>query len=196
MESRVTQPFVALTATLAVAAIGLSGCGNDGATAADGPTSVPVATTTPASPTTATSAPLSRFEDRAPVQALRRWAVLMEHAVNRRDTSLHSLAPVATPSGITLLRRVFASDLRHGYTWPGPQPFTPTRVTVSGKTATVSLCLELSGWSQDRRHGRAIHKRAVSPGVFTMVRRGSAWKLDDAATGSFSCSHVKVSESR
>lgn len=194
MGSRVTRHRLALVATVVVAGSALSACGSTPA-----PTSTPtpgVATTSASPEPTATATPLSAFEDRAPVQAMRRWAVLLERSINHRNASLSSLAPVATPSGIRFFRQAYADDLAHGYRWPGPQPFTPTRVTISGKSASVSACVELGGWSVDRKTGKQVHKRSVSPAVFTLVRQGSSWKIDNAATGIFSCKHVKVREVR
>lgn len=192
MGSRVTRLRLAPIATVVVAGSVLSGCGSTPA-----PASTP---TVPAAPTSTspmpTATPLSAFEDRAPVKVMRRWGVLVEQSINRRNATLSSLAPVTTRRGMAVFRTVFADDLAHGYRWPGPQPFTPTRVTVSGGTATVSACLELSGWSIDRRTGKQVHKRSVSPGVFVLVERGTSWKIDNAATGTFSCAKVKVREVR
>lgn len=185
-----------MVATAVVAGSVLSACGSTPDPVGT-PTPTVATTATSASPTpTATTAPLSPFESRAQVEVMRRWAALMERAINRREASLSSLAPVATPQGIGVFRNVYADDLAHGYRWPGPQPFTPTKVTVAGTAASVSACLELSGWSVDRHSGKRVRKRSASAGVFTFVRHGGTWKIDNAAPGAFSCAKVKVREIR
>lgn len=192
MGSRVARHRRALVAAVAVAGSVVSACGSSPA---------PVSTPTPTVATTSASrrpdvelTPLSRFETRPQVQVMRRWALLLELSVNRRDASLKALAPVATPNGIAVLRRAYADDLAHGYRWPGPQPFTPTKVTVSGRTASVRACLEMGGWSIDRHTGKRVRKRSIAAGMFTLVKQGDAWRIDDATSAAFSCAGVKVTE--
>jgi hypothetical protein len=174
--------------------LGLAGCGSaDPAT--KGPVSESPSSSTP-SPTEASSTPtptqrpLSRYEDKAPVKVMRSWAVAYGKAINADDRSLGALAPYSTRAGLKLFPRLGAEDF--GTYFPGPQPFTPLRVKVSGGTAVVSSCLWSDGWGQDRRTKLPARKRNIVPADLVFKKQAGRWKLDTVNAGRNSCSQVPV----
>lgn len=176
--------------------LGVSACGDGGDPAASG-SPTPTTSTAPAtsaSPTKKPKPPLSPFEDRAPVKALRRWAVLVPKAVDRGQRDLALARSTMTPHGLRLARSAETDDLAHHYYLPGPQPFTPVRVEVSGDRADVSTCYLNYGWSEDRRTHRPVHHRQVVSAVMVMKRVGRSWRWDGPQTGVADCKHVKIPE--
>ena len=177
----------------------LCGCGGTDARAADEPTptrSPTTVATRPPTTVTPTPTPASPFEDRAPVKALRAWAVGEARAVNARDRSLSQVAAVTTSHGLDQTRTFAADDIAHGYLLPGPHPFTPVSVQLSGRVAKVNSCLLLRGWSLRPRTKAPVRKREVVAAVFEMHKVGSAWKLDRYYAGSADCAGVRLQEVR
>lgn len=76
------------------------------------------ATPTPSPGPTTTEKPLSRFEDRPQVEAMRKWAVRAGKAVNNGDRAMESTSAWATPSGASAASAAYQDDLENGYTWP------------------------------------------------------------------------------
>jgi hypothetical protein len=191
----------ALAGVLAAVALVASGCGGSDAKADPKP-SASESTTTSATPTptpTPTEEPLSPFEDRPEVKALRAYFVAVARAVNDRDRDLSSIAAFATPAGVEATRSPVAGDIEHGYLWPGPEPFTPVAVRSRKGKATVSTCLVTVGWSVHRKTGKPVFKpkeRKVGSVHFDLVRSQGTWKVDGIVFGTGDCASVKITEVR
>lgn len=179
-------------------ALGATACGGGGdPKTTDDPTQT-ATTSLSATPTptpTPTVEPLSPFEDRPEVKALRAYFVAVGRAVNARDRDLSSIAAFVTPAGLAATRPAVAGDIEHGYLWPGPEPFTPVAVRSRKGKATVSTCLLTVGWSVDRKTGKQVFKpkeRKIGSVLFDMVRSRGAWKVDKVVFATGDCSSVKV----
>ncbi|GAB4011419.1 hypothetical protein GCM10028772_33670 [Nocardioides ultimimeridianus] len=178
-----------MVATAVVAGSVLSACGS---------TPDPVGTPTPAVATTSatlqptvTATPLSPFEDRAPVQAVRTLLALQARAVNRHATSSPGMAKVLTPAGSRLLAPAVRSDF--GLRYPGPIPFTPTKVTVAGKNAQVLGCMVGHGFAVSPKTGKPAGRRTVYPIRISLVSAHSTWKVDSLFSDpTTKCRNVKV----
>lgn len=180
-------------AVLLVLALGVAACGSDDPKATDDPTPTSTSTPTPTPSPTPTAAPLSAFEDRAPVKAARAFTFVVAQAVNDHERSLASITPLATANGLKIAKQYFTKDdLDHGYQLPGPQPFTPVSVQTHGGVAKLSICLQNQGWSVDPKTGKAVHKRKVSAAVFEMRKAGGAWQFDNYYAGTADCAGVTV----
>jgi hypothetical protein len=194
MGSRLTRTSGALAAVLLALTPVLVACGGNGEPEAE---PSPTEETTSASPTsspspTKTGQPLSEFEDRAPVKAARKWAALLGRGVNKGDDSMRTVAPWATPSGVDVSARFPAEDLENGNRWPGPQPFTPVRVSSKSGKARVVTCLQTKGWSVDPKTDEKVRARKIEPAVIELVRAGKRWKVAALYSGSADCQGVKV----
>ena len=188
-----------LGAVLLAVALSASACGGSKADATDEPSTTTSAspsvtpTPTPTASPTPTAEPLSPFEGKAPVQAARAFTAATARAVNDRDRSLAAVVPLTTAQGLSQTRDYYAKDdLAHGYLQPGPEPFTPVSVKVSGAIAKLNLCLQTQGWSRDRKTGKPVGRRTVEPMVFEMRKVGGAWKFDRYYTGTADCGGVTV----
>jgi hypothetical protein len=192
-----------LGALLVVLGLAVSACGGSKADAADEPTrsvstsAAPTPTPTP-SPTP-TAEPLSPFEGRPQVQALRAYFEAVGKAVNAGDKTLSSVAPLATAAGLDSTRGSVRGDLEHGYRWPGPEPFTPTAVRSSHGSATVSTCMLSTGWSVDAKTGKTVggpKVRSVKPILVNMKKSAGRWKVDAVLLGTGDCASVAIKEVR
>jgi hypothetical protein len=197
---RRTEWLAALVLGLALA-LGPSACGGgsdpkstedptQAASVSQTPTPTPTSTPTP------TEAPLSAFEDKPAVVALRAWAVAEATTVNARQRSMASLTGLTTARGLGLTKSFAADDIAHGYRLPGPHPFTPVAVQVHGALAKVSTCFLLRGWSLYPKTQKQVRKRAVVPAVFEMRKVAGTWKLDNYYSGTADCAGVDVREVR
>lgn len=192
MGSGVARTSGVLVAVLLALSPVLVACGGDEEPEAE-PTPSESTTSATSSPSpTKTEEPLSEFEDEAPVKAVRKWATAVGQAVNERQRTMESVGAWATPSGVDVSRRVYASDLDAGYEWPGPQPFTPVRVSTDGGSATMVGCFLSSGWSRDPKSGKRVAKREVDAFRFELARRGKRWKVSDISNAPADCSGVEV----
>jgi hypothetical protein len=188
---------------LLVLAVGVSACGGGGdprttgdptATASSSSTT-PTPTPTPTPTAAPTAEPLSPFEDRPEVKALRAYFVALGRAINARDRDLGSMAAFATPAGVEATRSPVAGDIEHGYLWPGPEPFTPVAVRSKKGKATVSVCIVTIGWSVYRKTGRPVFKpkeRKVGSVIFDLVRSRGSWKVDGFVFDDGNCASVKI----
>jgi hypothetical protein len=192
MGSRLTRTSGALAAVLMALSPVLVACGGDEEPEAEPSPTEETTSATPSPSPTKTEEPLSEFEDEAPVKAARKWAALLGRGVNKGDDSMRTVAPWATPSGVDVSARFPAEDLENGYRWPGPQPFTPVRVSSKSGKATVLTCLQTKGWSVDPQTDEKVRSRKVEPAVIELVRRGQRWKVDGLYSGSADCQGVKV----
>jgi hypothetical protein len=192
----------ALAAVLVAVALVVSACGGGDADASDKPSPTSPTTSATPSPTptpTPTEAPLSPFEDRPQVKALRAFFAAVGQAVNAGDRSLSTVAPLATPAGLESTHGSVVGDLEHGYHWPGPEPFTPTAVRSAHGSATVSTCMLSTGWSVDPATGKPVggnKARSVKPIVIDMKKAGGRWKVDAVLLGAGDCGSVDIKEVR
>lgn len=186
------------TALLLATGFGLAvaGCGGSAPKAEDPPsasptssTPTPTASATTPSPTP-TVRPLSRFEGKPPVKALRTWAKAYGRAVNDKNRSLSTLVPLSTADGMKRFPRNASDDF--GTYFPGPLPFTPVRVRVAGSTSVVTSCLWVQGWGQDPGTKLPVKKRAIGPADLVLKKVAGRWKVDQLLTGSNDCSQVSV----
>ncbi|HET6166187.1 MAG TPA: hypothetical protein VFE07_05120 [Marmoricola sp.] len=181
-------------AILLALALGAGACGgsDDPKTTTDDPTSSTSVTPTPTPTPTPTAAPLSPFEDKAPVKALRTWFTAAAKAVNDRERSYASVVPLVTSQGMSLTKTYTRDDMEHGYLLPGPEPFTPVSVRVRSGVAAISGCLLNRGWSVDRKTGKPVRKREVVAAVFEMRKVAGTWKFDRYYAGTADCAGVRV----
>jgi hypothetical protein len=192
----------ALAAVLVAVALAVSACGGGDADATDKPSPTPTTTSAAPTPTptaSPTEAPLSAFEDRPQVKALRAFFAAVGQAVNAGDRSLSTVAPLATAAGLESTHGSVAGDLEHGYHWPGPEPFTPTAVRSARGSATVSTCMLSTGWSVDPATGKTVggnKARSVKPIVIDLKKAGGRWKVDAVLLGTGDCGSVDIKEVR
>jgi hypothetical protein len=184
------------------AALGLvvTACGGGGdPKTTDRPSETATTSESPTPTPTPTVAPLSPFEDRPEVKALRAYFDALARAVNARDRDLGSITAFATPAGVEASRSPVAGDIEHGYRWPGPEPFTPLAVRKKKGKATVSTCLVTVGWSVHRKTGKPVYKpkeRRVGSVLFHLVRSRGHWKVDGIVFGTGDCASVRIKEVR
>lgn len=162
--------------------------GAQGTTAAPSATPTPTETQTP-SPTP-TTRPLSRFEDEPPVIAARKWGAAVSRALNKRQADLADAKRYMTRAGQERFPEYASVDM--GLYFPGPQPFTPTAVTVHGRQATIELCWWSYGFAQDRESRLPTQKRGIEPGRLTLKKQKGRWLVDDLVMQDGDCSRVPV----
>lgn len=185
-----------LPALLVVLGLVVSACGGSKADANDDPTtSAPTsATPTPTPTPSPTAEPLSPFEGKAPVKALRNWAAAATQDVNarHRDFPLARRFEVDTDKVRNDVSTTWHEDFDKYF--PGPLPFTPIAVSGSGGRATITTCAVASGFSLTRPGGKPAEKHRVIPVVFTMARQQGSWLLAGIVAGTADCSGVKIQE--
>lgn len=186
-----------LAASLAGA---LGGCSGGSTAAAGTPTSTLVSSAVPstsspaptATPTpTETLPPLSKYEGLAPVKTMRAWAAALAKDVNAGDKAAPRAAKLSVASMASTNQYIVKDDagVRH---YPGPFPFTPTKVTVSGAKATVLACWWSSGWGLSKVTKRPDEPRQLQPTKMTLVKRQGRWLMETAFVDKFNCAGVKV----
>ena len=187
-----------LGAVLVVLALTASACGGDDADASDKPsesnTSSATPTPTPVATPTPTEAPLSPFEDRPQVQALRSWADAAARDVNarQRDFPTARQFQVDTDKVRSDVSVSWREDFDKYY--PGPLPFTPIAVAGSKGESRVTTCVLSQGFSLKKQGGPPAEKREVIPVVFTMAKEGGAWRLAGIVGGTADCDGVQIEE--
>jgi hypothetical protein len=156
--------------------------------------SSPAASPEPAvTPTPAQTAqvPTSPFEDRAQVQVARQWAMLVALSINDQETDLGAAGRLMTAHGRDVLPPLFTHE--YGRSYPGPVPFTPTKIAVEGDRAAVALCLVSAGFS--RAAGTTdTDARRVDAARLTFVRTGGEWQVDELQSRTGSCADVTVED--
>lgn len=150
-------------------------------------TSPPSTTTTTATPT---APPLSPFEDKASVVALRAWALAVAQSTTANDKAMKAVVPLATAAGLADSKIASESDM--GLVYPGPLPFTPTTVTESGSIANIKACVQAGGWGLDPKTKLPTGSRSIIAADFGLKLTGGAWKLNSVVEGSHSCAKVVV----
>jgi hypothetical protein len=150
----------------------------------------PAESETPTPSPSPTTQPLSRFEGEPPVVAARAWAAAIGRSINKRQRDLATAKRLMTPAGQERFPRYAAEDF--GLYYPGPQPFTPTEVTVHGKQAAIELCWWSQGFAQERKTKLPARKRSIDPARLVLKKKSGRWLVDDLAAGSGSCSSVPV----
>lgn len=198
-----TRAHRALTAVVLGAAV-LTTAACSGGSASAGPeperarTPVTSPSTHPSSPAPSettpspspTARPLSRFEGAAPVKATRTLAAALGRAVNQRQRDIRLARPFLTAHGARVVPGYMAED--YGRYYPGPNPFTPTSVTVHGRRASVTVCWQGGGWAQKRASGLPAEKRDVFHGTIYLRKQQGRWKVDDMLYSPGSCAGVRV----
>jgi hypothetical protein len=144
----------------------------------------------PSEPSVPPTPPLSRFEEEPPVIAARAWGAALARSINKRERDLATAKRFMTRAGQERFPGYAAEDL--GLYYPGPQPFTPTAVTVHGKQATLDLCWWSQGFAQDRGTKLPARKRSIDPARLMLEKQRGRWLVDDLAAGSGNCSKVPV----
>jgi hypothetical protein len=180
-----------LGALVLVLGLGVAGCGDD-AKATDDPTETASTSATPTPTPTPTAAPLSPFEDRAPVKTLRSWAAAVTQDINER----HRDFPAARAFEVDTkkVRHDVAVTFQEEFDkyYPGPLPFTPVSVTGSGRRATVTTCVIGAGFALNKAGGVPAEKREVISVVFTLAKEQSSWLLSGIVLGTADCGGVKI----
>jgi hypothetical protein len=173
----------ALVLTLGIS-LGATACGGDATVtptksgSATPTTSVsPTPTPTPTPTPSPSAKPLSKFEDEAPVKVARQWAAALATDVNNKDKSYPASGAVSTKKAQGYMGDFGNEDI--GLVYPGPLPFTPTRVTTAGGTATVTGCFWVQGWAQDPTTKLPARKRKISRLNIVLKKLGGTWKFDD-----------------
>ncbi len=191
------MPRIALGLSTVLASALLAGCGGSDEPAAEAapvePSSAspsPSRTASKAPRPTVTARPLSPYEDEKPVQVARAWAGSYARAINARQQGLERIRPLTTPGGMTRFPGLGAED--QGLLYPGPLPFTPTDVDVSGNRAEIAACTWVEGFAQSRATKQPTKPRLVAPSTFVLLRSGGSWKVDDLAVGQGDCASVPV----
>ncbi len=173
--------------------LGLAGCGGSepAATAPSKKTTsaTPSESPTPSPSATPTKRPLSRFEGKPAVKAARSWAAGVGKAINNDNKSMGGAAPYSTGDAARFYP-IFRDEF--GLHYPGPLPFTPVGVRVSGATATVPSCVWGGGWGLKPSTNLPVEGRKIYPVDLIFKKAGSSWKLDVFQGRSGSCSDVPV----
>src|SRR4051794_33543952 len=193
MTQRTTK-LTSMTATAAVVCLGLlTGCGGSEAapqaatsasssstsapaTPSSSPTATPAPTTSAPKPKpkpTRTLAPLSRFEGEPVVKALRVFAAVSGRAVNANTMNYKPWLALMTPYARKNRADYIKEDL--GLRYPGPLPFTPTAVHVTGNTATVKACVWVQGWGLNHKTGKPARPRQIAPATFYVRKSSRTW---------------------
>jgi hypothetical protein len=181
-----------LGAVLLVLALGAAACGSgDDPKTTDDPTETASVTASPTPTTTPTAEPLSPFEDRPQVKALRAWAAAATQDLNAR----HRDFPAARTFEVDTqkVRKDVAFSFHEDFDkyYPGPLPFTPVAVT-GGRRATVSTCVLGAGFALDKPGGTPAEKREVISTVFTMAKEHGTWLLAGIVAGTADCGGVRI----
>jgi hypothetical protein len=170
-------PTVCATVAVVAVMLSLTACGDDEpkATAASPSPSAEV-TPSPVPTPKQTPRPLSTFEGRPQVEALRAWAAAYAKAINAGDTSYPTMRPLMTDAGFRGLVEYIAPD-DEGLHYPGPVPFTPTAVNATSRTARVPACTWVQGWAQDPATGKPARPKQIAPSYFTLQREAGRWRI-------------------
>ena len=190
MSSRAGRRTSALAAVAMALSVALAGCGGDGEPKAEKPSAASSATPTVSPSPTKTTPPLSKFEDRPQVKALRKFLDRVAKAVNQRDAKLVSVRETMTVRGQRVIPGLIAEDI--GLRYLGPIPFTPTRVSAEGGAATIVGCLWGEGFAVDRKTKRPVATRQILPTNIAMIRDRGRWKVEGLPAGTHTCDGVKV----
>jgi hypothetical protein len=126
------------------------------------------------------------------VMVARQWAAGIARDINDRDKAYPVAGAVSTAKARGYMGDFGGADLGEGLVYPGPVPFTPTAVRVTGGTARVSVCAQVKGWAQSRKTHLPADKRSVRSEDIVLRRVAGSWRFDDFVRGSADCSSVPV----
>jgi hypothetical protein len=150
-------------------------------------------TATQASPTPTPTKALSPYEADPAVKALRAWAAQVGRTVNHGKYDDAALDALMTPSMPKTMKNVAGGEIGHRY--PGPLPFTPTRVTVTGSTERdVRICIVGGGYSLNPKTGKPFSAHHVQAVDAAATLSGGRWLVSQFYAGSFSCVGVQIAE--
>jgi hypothetical protein len=163
-----------------------------GASSASAPSTTAPSSTSP-TPSPSQAKPLSPFEHDPAVSALRTWAAQVGRTINKGKINDVDLQALMTPNLSGSMRALSGGEI--GHTYPGPLPFTPTRVTVgSASSRDVHICIVAGGYSLNPKTGKPFskyRKQAIDAGAALSNGR---WLVSKFVLATFSCSSVKIPE--
>jgi hypothetical protein len=196
--SRVRSSASGVAIIVVIAILG-SACGGGDARTSAKPSvppstraATPTPTPTPTPAPTAAATPVSRFEDRPEVQALRSWAAAATRDVNARHHRFPTARQFQVDSANTMSDVATSWRQEFDKYFPGPLPFTPIEVSRSGRRSVVTTCVTSAGFSLRKPGGQPAERHAVIPVVFTMARQGDSWLLADIVGGTADCKGVQI----
>jgi hypothetical protein len=175
-----------------VLALGAAACGGSDPKTTEDPTESASTTSTPTPTPTETAAPLSPFEDRAQVKALRSWAAASTRDVNARHHDFPSARQFEVDTAKVRSDVEFSWQQDFDKYYPGPLPFTPIAVSGAKRHSAITTCVLGAGFSLKKPGGRPAEKRKVIPVVFTMTKQRGRWLLAGIVGGTADCAGVKV----
>jgi hypothetical protein len=192
----VARPILALAATTTL----LAGCGGGGSPQVAPPTAsssvvspTPIASATTPAPAPSSAAPLSAFEADPAVKALRLEYLGGAKAVNLKNGDLPELRDSSTQARFERMQALVRPEF--GMHYPGPVPFTPLAVSAaSAGERRVAMCILGDGWLQDPATGRPTAPRRVTRWTASVVKQGTAWKVDAVRAAPDSCAGVQIPE--
>lgn len=172
--------------SVALVALALAGCSSSSSGAAGSPAASSAVGGTSSSSAPASSSPsprssssdaatsstslppLSKFEDNAQVVGVRAYGREYAKAVNAGKKSYGPLLDTLGPTGRSkkTISWMFGTDLKKKLRYPGPLPFTPTR--VSGDK--VFACVWSSGFATDRKTGEVAETKKIEALQFWMTK--------------------------
>lgn len=189
-------PRATAAGLLVVLALGATACGESGgsdvapgggADAAGSSSSSPSASSAPSA--TATTRTKTGLEAQAPVRAARSWAAAVAAEVNSKSDAHVQTRPFTTRRGARTLPRLYREY--YGLSFPGPLPFTPLSVQVSGSTARVPACIQSQGWGLGDDNV-APQSTQLTASSFVLKQVRGTWKLDTITGRQESCADVTV----
>lgn len=196
--------FVAALAAVTMCALAACSSSKPGAQSATSPRpptaaaltgSSPVPTSTQASPTP-TPTPtkvLSPYEADPAVKALRAWAAQVGRTINHGKYDDAALNALMTSSMPKTMKNMAGGEIGHRY--PGPLPFTPTRVTVTGSAErNVRLCVVSGGYSLNPKTGKPFTAHQVLAVDAAATLSAGRWLVSQFNRSSFSCAGVQIPE--
>lgn len=187
-------------AAAALAVVLAAGCtssdkpspGPVGASSASTPSTTASTATSPA-PSPSRAKPLSPFEHDPAVSAFRTWAAQVARTINEGKINDADLSALMTPSLSKSMRVLTGGEIGHAY--PGPLPFTPTRVTVTSATRRdLRLCVVDDGFSLNPKTHKPFARRHVQPIDAGAALSNGRWLVSKFDGASFSCAGVKIAE--
>jgi hypothetical protein len=178
-------------AILLALALGSAACGGGDADTTDDPSETPTSSTPTVTPTP-TEEPLSAFEDRPQVKALRSWAAAATRDLNARRHTFPTARQfeVDTAKVRSDVAKSWQEDFDKYY--PGPLPLTPIAVAGSGRRSVITTCVIASGFALTKKGGKPAEKRHVIATEFTMAKQSGTWLLAGILAGTADCDGVKI----
>ena len=153
---------------------------------------LPATTPPPSTPTLtgSTPTPTPPHQTDPGVKALRAWAAAAARAVNAGHFDSSALDKLMTAGFRHHMKAVLGNSL--GYRYPGPIPFTPKSVHVSGSTERQIDCVRQQWVCRIEKDGQPKGKLQVTPLDARVRRTNGHWLVAALYNGSFSCHGVHI----